>query len=277
MLTSQEEDYLKKQAYIPEHLPAYGAVVSQTEPVLIKDFLFYFGKGFLIFIAYPLNQKFNQIEAQKILSQAIKRFRPAQVAILGPELPLVEANLLQEDDYFKLDLTNLAIPAKVKNTIQRAGKEIQVEINQEFRDEHQQLINEFLHTHPVDEATKYIFQRIPQYLGATSSAYLFNARTPQGNLVAFDVAEFGAQVYAFYMFNFRSRRHYVPGASDLLLYSLIREAQKRGKINLNLGLGINPGISFFKKKWGGVPFLQYKYTVYHPDYPQSLEGLWQKM
>jgi hypothetical protein len=277
MLTPKEEEYLKNQAYIPEHLPEYGGVISQTEPLLEDDFLFYAGKGFLIFVAYPLSKKFIKKEAEKILHKMIKRFQPAQVAILGPEIPLARVNLVQEDAYFKLDLANLSIPGKVKNMIKRAHKEIQVEMSREFKDEHQQLINEFLHTHPLDEATKYIYQRIPRYLAATSSAYLFNARNGPGNLVAFDVAEFGAQAYAFYMFNFRSTRYHVPGTSDLLLHSIIKEAQERGKTFINLGLGINGGVTFFKKKWGGVPFLQYKYTVFHPDYPRSLEGLWQKM
>lgn len=277
MLTPREEEYLKTHAYIPEHLPGYGAVISQTEPVLENDFLFYVGKGFLIFVAYPLSQKFNKKETQKVLQKMIKRFHPAQVAILGPEIPLSKAQVMQEDAYFKLDLAELIIPGKVKNMIRRASREIAIEMGREFKDEHQQLINEFFHTHPIDEATKYIYQRIPQYLAATSSAYLFNARNGQGNLVAFDVAEFGAQVYAFYMFNFRSARYHVPGASDLLLHCIIQETQKQKKIFINLGLGINAGITFFKKKWGGVPFLQYKYTVYHPDYPRSLEGLWQKM
>lgn len=277
MLKPQEEEYLKNHAYIPEHLPGYGAVISQGEPLLENDFLFYAGQGFLIFVAYPLSIKFIKKDAQKVLHKLIKRFQPAQVAILGPEIPWPQAKLVQEDAYFKLDLANLVIPGKVKNMIKRAHKEVQIEMSREFKEEHQQLIHEFLQTHPVDEATKYIYHRIPQYLAATSSAYLFNARDSQNNLVAFDVAEFGAQAYAFYMFNLRSLEHHVPGTSDLLLYAIIKEAQRQGKIFINLGLGINAGVTFFKKKWGSVPFLQYKYAVYHPDYPQSLAGLWQKM
>lgn len=277
MLTSVEEEYLKNEAYIPEHLPGYGAAISQAEPFLLNDFLFYSGKGFLIFVAYPLNQKFNIKEMKKILNLAIKRFQPAQVAILGPEIPWKTASLIQKDIYFKLDLTNLSIPPKVKNMIQRASKEIQIEMSRDFQEEHQQLIINFLKTHPLDEGTRYIFQRIPQYLSATSSVYLFNARNAQGQLVAFDVAEFGARAYAFYMFNFRSQNYYVPGTSDLLLYSIITEASKQAKKFLNLGLGINEGVTFFKKKWGGIPFLNYQFTVYNPDYPQSWHSLWQKI
>jgi hypothetical protein len=47
----------------------------------------------------------------------------------------------------------------------------------------------------------------------------------------------------------------VPGASDLLLSKIIEQAIVEEKRYLNLGLGINAGVTFFKTKWGGVPFL----------------------
>jgi len=87
------------------------------------------------------------------------------------------------------------------------------------------------------------------------SALVFEARTAHGDLAAFDVAEFGAREYAFYMFNFRARRRSVPGASDLLLAHIIERAKAEGKGYLNLGLGIDAGVAFFKKKWGAAPFL----------------------
>jgi hypothetical protein len=38
---------------------------------------------------------------------------------------------------------------------------------------------------------------------------------------------------------------------------MIACARSRGKSNLQLGLGVNPGIRRFKQKWGGQPFLDY--------------------
>ena len=38
---------------------------------------------------------------------------------------------------------------------------------------------------------------------------------------------------------------------------VIDEAHRAGKRYLNLGLGINSGVTFFKTKWGGVPFLRH--------------------
>jgi hypothetical protein len=36
---------------------------------------------------------------------------------------------------------------------------------------------------------------------------------------------------------------------------MVHLAQAEGKKALNLGLGIHPGVSRFKEKWGGTPFL----------------------
>jgi hypothetical protein len=99
-----------------------------------------------------------------------------------------------------------------------------------------------------------------------------DARNARGELVAFDVADFGARAFAFYMFNFRSRQHNLPGASDLLLAHLIARAQAEGKRYVNLGLGIDTGIAFFKRKWGAVPFLKHCACVQHA--PRSV---WQDL
>ena len=37
-----------------------------------------------------------------------------------------------------------------------------------------------------------------------------------------------------------------------------------GKKYINLGLGINPGVTFFKTKWGGVPFLPHISYIHEP-------------
>ena len=110
--------------------------------------------------------------------------------------------------------------------------------------------------HHLDDATQSIFKGIPDY-AKLSTARIFEARDGRGKLVAFDLAEFGPTDYAFYMFNICSKKHYVPGASDLLLAQVIDRAGRGGKRYVNLGLGINPGVTFFKTKWGGVPFLRH--------------------
>jgi hypothetical protein len=79
------------------------------------------------------------------------------------------------------------------------------------------------------------------------------------------------------MFNFRSETRYVPGASDLLLSAVIGQAIAEEKKYLNLGLGINPGVAFFKEKWGGAVFLPHACCLYHPPRKGFLEMLLQRL
>jgi hypothetical protein len=161
--------------------------------------------------------------------------------------------------------------------LKRSGRELSVEKNKNFDEEHRKMVEKFLKTHPVDEATRFIFQRIDKYLSSSTTAWVFDARNKRNELVAFDVAEFKPRDYALYMFNFSSDALYVPGASDLLLSEVIQQAKTEKKKYINLGLGINPGVTFFKKKWGGVGFLPYAFCLYHLSRKASLELLLQKL
>jgi hypothetical protein len=161
--------------------------------------------------------------------------------------------------------------------LKRADRELSVERGNTLDEEHRKMVEEFLKTHPVDEATGFIFQRIGHYLSSSETAWTFDARTERGELVAFDVAEFKPKDYALYMFNFGSDARYVPGASDLLLSKVIQQAKTEKKKYINLGLGINRGVTFFKKKWGGVPFLPHTSCLYHPSRKEDLDSLLQKL
>jgi hypothetical protein len=79
------------------------------------------------------------------------------------------------------------------------------------------------------------------------------------------------------MFNFTSDALYVPGTSDFLLSEVIQQAKEENKKYINLGLGINRGVTFFKKKWGGVTFLPYASCLYHLSRKENLEALLQKL
>ena len=50
------------------------------------------------------------------------------------------------------------------------------------------------------------------------------------------------------------------GTGDALLHALAAGAAERGQRSLNLGLGIDEGIAFFKKKWGARVLMPHKET-----------------
>jgi len=279
MMTPVERDYITHHAYIPEHYTEYVCAISQSESFLFRDYLCYYGKGTLIFIGYPLKEPFDKSVARETLSIAIKEFDPEYVSLITPValLPRDSCDKRDSDHYYKIDLSHFNVNQKLRNMIKRASRELYSEKKQELSNEHTQLILEFLSSHKIDDATRFIFERIPHYVSSVETAQVFSARNKAGRLVAFDIAEFGAKTYAFYMFNFVSRQHYVPGASDFLLHEVMRIAQEQGKSYINLGLGMNRGITFFKKKWGGTPFLPYEFCFYQRSHNNKLRYLFEKL
>jgi hypothetical protein len=277
MITAAQEDHIKRHAYLPEHVPEYVTAISQTEAFLFGDFLAYAGKGLLIFVGYPLSACFNEKRMERDLEDAVKRLKPERVSLMAPSIPasLENGGHTPSDRYYRLDLSSASVSPKTRNMLKRAERELSVGESRLFDEEHRTLVEEFLKTRSVDEATRYIFRRINQYLSASKTARIFEARTGRGELVAFDIAEFKPGDYALYMFNFSSAVRYVPGASDLLLSAVMRQAITSGKKYINLGLGINPGVTFFKEKWGGVAFLPHAIRLSHPSRKGLLEMILQ--
>ncbi len=274
MITPQEDNFLALRAYVPEHLPGYGRAFSGgAEPFLVGSYLGYLREETLSWVGYPLEGAFQEETMKSALETAIKKYRPSRVAITAPSFSGVGGEKKSVDLYYRLELTPLRVPSKTQNMVQRAGRELAVDKRQEFGGDHQALVDLFLGSRELEEGTRIIFSRIADYLSSVSTAWVFAARDSRGRLAGFDVADFGAGEYAFYLFNFRSREAAVPGTSDLLLYALIQEAQERGKKYLNLGLGINEGVAFFKKKWGGRPFLPHQSLIYRPSPPSIFDFL----
>jgi hypothetical protein len=195
------------------------------------------------------------------LAEAKKHFRPAVVSVVAPALAneLKESAISPPDDYYRLDLPLLVIPRKTSAMVRRARRDLSVSIGTYSR-EHNRLVKDFIRARRLDHATQFILQRLHEYTQC-GTAVIFDARTMQGELAAFTVAEYGATQYAFYMFSCRSREHNIPGASDLLFAHLVEGARAEGKHYVNLGLGVNEGIAFFKTKWGATPFLKHVASV----------------
>jgi hypothetical protein len=279
MITPAEREYIEENAYLPEHIPQYVTAISKTEPFLFDDYIVHAKKDHFIFVGYPLKDPFNEEQMGKALEDAIKRFKPESVSLTAPSIPssLNDCVHPPSDHYYRIDLSALLLSQKLRNMLKRAGRDLSVEKNKTFDEEHRKMVDDFLKTHPVDEGIRIIFERIGEYLSSSTTAWVFDARNNRGELVAFDIAEFKPRDYALYMFNYSSDALYVPGASDLLLFEVIRQARTEGKKQINLGLGINPGVTFFKKKWGGVVFLPYASCLYHPSRKENLETLLQKL
>src|SRR4030042_2337957 len=279
MITAAQQHYIKDHSYVPEHIPQYVTAISKMELFLFGDFVAYAEKDRFIFVGYPLEEAFKGKKMKRALEDAIKRFKAETVSLTAPAIPSSLENCVRppSDHYYRLDLSSISISQKLRNMLKRADRELSVEKNTEFDEEHRKMIMEFLKTHPVDEATGFIFNRINEYLSSSPNVRVFDARNKRDELVGFDVAEFTPKDYALYMFNFGSDARYVPGASDLLLSEVIQQAKTEEKKYINLGLGINPGVAVFTGKWGGTVFLPHTSCLYHPSRKEDLDSLLQKL
>ena len=116
-------------------------------------------------------------------------------------------------------------------------------------------MQEFLRRKPFEPGTVHIFSHLESYVGSHPDVQLWAARHREDNsLQAFAVGDYASLTTAFYMFAFR-RQGAVPGCADALLAGLVSEAEARGHMRFCLGLGIDPGIRFFKRKWHARPAL----------------------
>jgi hypothetical protein len=264
MITESEARFVFDHAYVPEHVPDYVTAVSGAEPFYSSGYLHYVKEGHLTFVGYPLGETPAPGRLQRALNDAILVRKPAQVAVIAGHTPSLSMKGIaqEEDDYFRSTLSNWKMPQKVRNMIHRAAQEVSTTEEKSLGEEHGFLIASFLEKHRVSGALRLIFEKIPVYVSSSPTARVFSARDKESRLVAFDVAEFGARDYVFYMFNFRNPERIVPGVSDLLFHEIMKEASALLKEHVNMGLGVNRGIRFFKEKWGGRPFLAYRYGLY---------------
>jgi hypothetical protein len=277
MINAEERNYLRDHAYIPEHLPAYGETFSGGEAFLAEEYVCYVRENALLFVGYPLTEACGEEILKSALEKAVKKFQPSRVTLVAPSFSEERGERRSPDFFYRLALNSARVPGKNKNMIRRAGRELAIQKHRHFASDHERLVQGFLASREVEEGIRTIFGRIEAYVSSSPNALIFDARDSGGNLAGFDIAEFGAKKYAFYLFNFRSPDVSVPGTSDLLLDALIREAQARGQGYLNLGLGINPGVIFFKKKWGAAPFLRHEIVLFSPSRPSLLKSILEGM
>lgn len=283
MISAQEKALIYQNAIIPEQLPHYVEAVTQAETFLFEECPVYVRGGHITLVAYPLGRSSDLFEGDnswlvELLAELQRKFDPQVFAVISPMQNALFSSwdLKGEDQYYRLDLDSVRPDKKLRNIIHRAQTELSVSFQEKFDCRHKRLVNEFLRTHKVSPETHSIFKRLPRII-RHPECVLISAVNLHRQLVAFDVFDFSAAETGFYLFNFFSRSHYVPGASDLLLWHGIDYARQHGKKRLNLGLGIHPGIERFKQKWGSQPYLKYFAFQKEPDVEEAVDALYAKI
>ncbi|MBW2066294.1 MAG: hypothetical protein JRJ03_15400 [Deltaproteobacteria bacterium] len=277
MISQAEEDYILENAYVPEHGLALMVSLSGGEPFLIdKRFLALKNQEWVILVGYPLGGGFSLESLVEAIEQAKKMFNPSHLSIIAPQLPdfLKEASReREEDDYYTLDLKAYKLKSGLRRMVRKARALLTIDISHEITREHDEIIKEFVNrVKPLDRVKNLLF-KMPQLLSHSDMAILLNAWDLRGRLTAFYAVDMQPRHFSTYVIGCHSKINYVPGASDLLCHEMIRLSEKKGKMYIHLGLGVDQGIRKFKEKWGGKPTLRYEMCEVLLKRPSILETL----
>jgi len=261
MLTSDEKAYILDQAYVPEHCIRLMTHVSGGEPFLIDDFFICRKENWIILIGYPLADNFTPDQLEAVFAKVKKKFRPEFVSLVAPQMPSSLAAACREtesDAYFTLQAQKPVIRSPLKRNLRKARQNLRVEFSSGMQDAHGELMHEFVGRTPLSERVQRLLFKMPEFVAGSDMALVLNTWDQANKLAAFYVVDLEAKRFSNYIMGCHSRKNYVRGASDLLLFELINLSLEYDKLYLHLGLGVNDGIRRFKAKWGAVPSRRYE-------------------
>lgn len=276
MISPEQERQILDTAYVPEHGVGLMALVSKGEPFVIDGYLYFAGESWVIVVGYPLDRNFVGEEFAAAVHGAVRRFQAKHLWFIAPEMPGSLVPLCREresDSYYTLALEGFEVGRNLQRLVARAARELTVERGGELSPAHRELVAEFLEREKPGARVRQLYLSMAEYVPRSDSARVLTARDKGGNVSALYVVDLAAKSFATYVVGCRSRRHSVPGASDLLFLEMVNLARERGKRYIHLGLGVNEGIRAFKAKWGGVPWLRYEFGALvrgHSPIPASL-------
>ncbi len=283
MISSEEEEFILAHAYIPEHSVNLMAGVSGAEPFLIDNYLCCLRDDWAVVIGYPLDRDFSVAGFESSFENIRDTLQPRYASVMAPELPPGFRDRCQDyekDLFYVMDLGGFHLKSDLRRAVKKASGLLRIERSRMFLGPHQKLMQEFIERVKPEERVEKLLLKMPEYVGSAKNARLLNAWTRDNHLAAFFVIDLEPRHFATYIIGCHSRKTYVPGASDLLLFETVQISRELDKNLVHLGFGVNPGISRFKKKWGGVPDRKYErcdLVLKRPSLAETLLALRKKI
>jgi hypothetical protein len=246
-------------AAVPEQVVVYVAAVAGSRPRMFADCVGYVSDSTLVLVGYPLHEPRDAKAMTTAVDEALSMPGLERITVIGPARPrqAPEKAAAAQDSYYALPVPPPTPRQKLRNLLQRARRELNIVEGRRLENDHTALVQRYLNEHRLDAGNRHIFAQLPNYIEASAGSLVVSGRIANGRLAAFAVGEFAPLATAFFMFCFRDPKCAPPGSADLMLAGLLEEACRRGQTCMNLGLGVNAGIGFFKRKWGATPFLPY--------------------
>jgi hypothetical protein len=261
MITPEEEAYILEHAYVPEHCIRLMTHVSGGEPFLMDDFFICRKDNWIILVGYPLEDNFTAQKFETVFSEIKDRFRPDFISLVAPAVPNSLASICREsesDAYFTLKTQEPVIRSDVKRNLRKADQNLRVDLSSSMQEAHRELMREFVTRVAPSERVKRLLFKMPEFVTGADKAFVLNVWNKADKLAAFYVVDIEAGQFSNYIIGCHSKKNYVLGASDLLLFELINLSLEYNKPYIHLGLGVNAGIRRFKEKWGARPTRRYE-------------------
>lgn len=284
MLSVMEEaqlQYILANAKVPEHSVPLMTVMSGADPLLCDDYLFFAKDDWLIAVGWPLASKYSDENFISALNKVQDMTGAARIYYAGAKLPAKFKKYITETDRFYVLSTRAAIPRQLRNPVLKAASRLIITENAAFTAAHRKLWAEFLglQQSKMPARVKELYANTPEAM-QSGKFRLLDAKLPNGDLAASLLLDYSCNNFCAYIIGAHSRKNYVAHATDALFAQMLVNAKEAGKRYIHLGLGVNPGILRFKRKWGAVPASFYvaaqwqniaqKKPALEPDFRQTL-------
>ena len=260
-----------RSAVVPEHSRLLLEALSGVETFEIDSFIFSGADDWLMAIGYPQEGEFSAARLQDALSEAMRRTGAEECFIIAPELPdSMKLEVLDRDVYYTL-AADAPIPPKLRGPVRHARERLTVDETKVFSAEHRRLWSEFIGRMPLPPRIRQLYAGTASALRGPADLRLLNAWDTEGRLAACLVLDYSLPHHVGYILGAHSKTHYVPHAPDLLFAEMLERARAERKDTILLGLGVNEGITRFKRKWGGVQDAPYAMALWKPEVNEARE------
>lgn len=247
------------RAVVPEHSAPFMQAVSGGRVLTVDNFVFYAAEDWLMAIAYPLRDggEYSHQRFEAALSGALRETGATACFAVGPDLPpRLADNVLERDEFYTLP-ADAPVPPRLRSPVRKARERLRIDETREFGPQHRRLWAEFMGRAVLRANVRELFARTPQMLAAEGADVRLLNAWEGDRLVACLVLDYSTPAFVSYIVGARSRSHPVPHAGDALFAVMLEKARAAGCDFVQLGLGVNEGITRFKRKWGGAPQLPY--------------------
>ena len=247
------------RAVVPEHSAPFMQAVSGGRVLMVDHFVFYAAEDWLMAIAYPLRDggEYSHQRFEAALSGALRETGATACFAVGPDLPpRLADNVLERDVFYTLP-ADAPVPPRLRSPVRKARERLRIDETREFGPQHRRLWAEFMGRAVLRANVRELFARTPQMLAAEGADVRLLNAWDGDRLVACLVLDYSTPAFVSYIVGARSRNHPVPHAGDALFAVMLEKARAAGCDFVQLGLGVNEGITRFKRKWGGTPQLSY--------------------